>query len=103
MPSMVFHGFERSLGIAQGSHQNRSSGSAWCTLFWYYCTWLDKYAVTADQSPSTDHVLWRFFTVLALWPWPLPWTAENMQSIVERKDADASALGPGFLCKGRKV
>lgn len=46
----------------------------------------------ATPTPSPDvptavdptDVLWRFFMVLALWPWPLPFNTYNMDAIVDR-------------------
>ena len=34
----------------------------------------------------------RFFVVLALWPWPLPWTTQNMDAIAENWRVDGTAL-----------
>ena len=48
----------------------------------------------ADRRSAVlaEEVVQRFLTVLSLWPWPLPWTYQNMQSIVDRTHVDASAL-----------
>ena len=64
-------------------------GSAWCVMFWSFCNWLDQQSETADLST----IVVRFFAVLAVWPWPLPWTAENMAAMVAGNQSfDSSAL-----------
>ena len=79
-----------------GSKYGYPGGSAWCTMLWCFCIWLDTAMVHSPESdmvrPPVDEVVWRFLTVLALWPWPLPWTTQNMSCIVDRKQVDGSAL-----------
>ena len=80
-----------------GSKYGFPGGSAWCTMLWSFCQWLDEglrqhCGVNDDEKPSPEDVLGRFLTVLALWPWPLPWTVENMTCIVDRKQVDGSAV-----------
>lgn len=66
-------------------------------MLWVYCVYLDVVnasssaaAAAADAPPPPPgaldacDVLWRFFTVLALWPWPLPFNTQNMDAIVDR-------------------
>ena len=77
-----------------GSKYGYPGGSAWCVMLWCFCMWLDHASQPHIEScpPTVDEVVWRFFTVLALWPWPLPWTLMNMVNIVERKHVDGTAL-----------
>ena len=53
-----------------GSKFSFPGGSAWATLLWSFCMWLDRQP--GDVAPVAE-VLQRFFTALAIWPWPLPW------------------------------
>ena len=73
-----------------GSKYGYPGGSAWCVLLWAFCRWLDTQP-KADTLGETS-VLHRFFTVLAVWPWPVPWTTENMERIVSGRTVDGSAL-----------
>ena len=78
-----------------GSKYGFPGGSAWCTMLWSFCMWLDEsmqYLDSQPEKPLPEEVIWRFFTVLALWPWPLPWTVENMSCIVERRQVVGTAL-----------
>lgn len=73
-----------------GSKYGYPGGSAWCTLLWAFCQWLDQQPLASSLGEAA--VLHRFFTVLAVWPWPLPWTTENMSRIVAGHPVDGSAL-----------
>lgn len=48
-------------------------------MLWSFCVYLDR--LNAKTPMSTDETLWRFFLVLALWPWPLPFTVRNMDAV----------------------
>lgn len=68
-----------------GTRYGYPGGSAWTTMLWVFCTHLDRHGGAAHADvPSEDAVLLRFFTVVALWRYPLPWTLSNFDAILER-------------------
>jgi hypothetical protein len=76
-----------------GSKYGFPGGSAWCAMLWCFCAWLESTPSAPDvPAPSPDEVVTRFLTTVTLWPWPLPWTVDNMAAIVDRKNVDAAAL-----------
>lgn len=58
-------------------------------MLWVFCTYFDSANAIIDTTATapTDScdVLWRFFAVLALWPWPLPFNVQNMDAIADRQ------------------
>lgn len=47
-----------------------------------YCEWYDRTLLPLSHNAraccGTVDVLWHLLLVIAMWPWPLPFTAENM-------------------------
>jgi hypothetical protein len=87
-----------------GSKYGYPGGSAWTVMFWVFCVHYDTLnaALIPDKDVDGGAVLWRFFVVLALWPWPLPFSVRNMD-VVNRQDGDhngtslLNSVGPNLL------
>ena len=79
-----------------GTQFGYPGGCAWATMLWAYTQWLDY---KSDDQESNDiptmnisEILRCFFVVVALWPWPLPFSYTNMAAVVGGTNLRGSAL-----------
>jgi hypothetical protein len=74
-----------------GTQFGYPGGSAWATMLWAYTQWLD-YASLVDETMSVTEVLRCFFVIVSIWPWPLPFSYNNMGAVVAGTKVDGTAL-----------
>lgn len=59
-------------------------GSAWACMLLAYCQWSDYFKWHTKNEPI-GNIAAMFLSVLAKWPWPVPFTAENMVAILKKE------------------
>ena len=74
-----------------GTQFGYPGGCAWASMLWAYTQWLD-YKCVEDDAMSMSEVLRCFFVVLAIWPWPLPFSSHNMFAVVSGTQLEGRAL-----------
>ena len=74
-----------------GTQFGYPGGCAWASMLWAYTQWLDNKCMD-DDVMSMSEVVRCFFVVLAIWPWPLPFSSHNMFAVVASTYLEGRAL-----------